>query len=203
MTQTKWPPVKLARFILAAQESSRLEMKGSFFISLDSTFKVPDDHYTGQPQKRDNQKVRQACVKTVAAMANTDGGTLLVGVLERDKYEKWLPRFSNYEVTHDKIVLGVEFDLRYNVDNQIRKFQDDLKKSLGADTLNWVNIVPVLVNGVTVVYVSVRRLPNGLDAWLDGKFYVRQGPTTVRLTGEEITNYKNSKDHVVNDENGI
>jgi predicted HTH transcriptional regulator len=123
-------------------------------------------------------KLEKAVVKSLAAFLNSRGGRLLIGVADTGE------------------MLGIEADfttLRSKPDRDGWRlaFTQAVSKFLGSKQVAAIDVDLVPVEGVTVAVATVRQAPEAV--WLkDGdsyEFYVRSGPSSVRLDAPDAVSY--------------
>ena len=126
----------------------------------------------------DDKVITQAVLKTVAAFLNTEGGDLLIGVAD------------------DGSVVGIGPDRFASDDEFMRHLAQVVRNGLGDRTGTCIDPKTQAVKGKTVCLVSCQRSPEpvflkwkGVDEHLDGDFYVRSGPGTVKLSPDSAQEY--------------
>ena len=154
-----------AEDLLQLRESKTLEFKSSLRWNL-------------KENRKDDEHVTHAVLKTIAAFLNTEGGDLLIGIGD------------------DRVVLGIEHDQLENDDKFARHLIQVVRNGLGDRTGTCVDPKMQIVHGKTVCLVSCQRSPEavflkwkGLEADPRGDFYVRSGPRTDRLSPESAEEY--------------
>jgi type I restriction enzyme R subunit len=150
-----------AEELLKLGESKTLEFKASLRWNL-------------KQDRKDDEQVTFAVLKTIAAFLNTEGGDLLVGVAD------------------DKTVLGIEHDRLETDDKFLRHLTQAVRNALGDSASTCIDPKIQIVQGKTVCVVSCQRSPVPvLLRWKDlertegGDLYVRAGPTSIALEAEE------------------
>jgi hypothetical protein len=122
-----------------------------------------------------SQIVLNSALKTVAAFLNSSGGTLFVGV--SDKHE----------------IKGLERDFRLcrkkNVDGFQLKLRDLLCSRFHPTPWGKVNIIFEPVNNLVVCALNAQPLPKPEVVHFDGEVYIREGNTTRKLEGFQLTNW--------------
>jgi type I restriction enzyme R subunit len=128
--------------------------------------------------RKDDQTVTYAVLKTVAAFLNTEGGDLLIGVAD------------------DKSVVGIEPDRFENEDKFMLHLAQVARNGLGDRASTCIDPKTQIVQGKTVCVVSCQRSPEpvflkwkGIETTLEGDFYVRSGPGSVRLAPDSAAKY--------------
>jgi Schlafen, AlbA_2 len=129
----------------------------------------------GVKQNQHNPNLNRECLKTIAAFLNTDGGTLLIGV--RD----------NGDVT------GIERDLksvqRKNCDGFELKLRNLIRNRFTPVPLGKVKVNFDKRAKGTVCRVDVTPVRSHQIIHMDDELYIRDGNTTVKLTGKDLTDW--------------
>lgn len=127
-------------------------------------------------QQTNNREVTEAVLKTIAAFLNTQGGTLLIGVAD------------------DKSVVGIAQDGFDSDDEFLRHLHTVVGNAMG----RWVaplvasSVVP-MPNGDRVCIVDCVPSPRPVMCafkTVSDAFFVRTGPATVNLVGEERAHFQ-------------
>ncbi|MCR4373270.1 MAG: putative DNA binding domain-containing protein [Acidobacteria bacterium] len=146
-----------AEELIQRGESKTLEFKSTLRWSL-------------RDKRQDDKGVTHAVLKTVAAFLNTEGGDLLIGVAD------------------DGQVVGIEHDRLESDDKFMRHLSQVVRNGLGDRAGTCIDPKVQVVHGRTVCVVSCRRSPEpvflkwkGVEVSVDGDFFVRSGPGTVKL----------------------
>lgn len=154
-----------AEELLKQHESTTLEFKSSL-------------RWNVREGKTDERVVTHAVLKTIAAFLNTQGGDLLIGVDD------------------NKTVLGIEQDQLESDDLFMRHLAQVVRNGLGDRAATCINPTTQVVQGKTVCLVSCRRSPEpvflkwkGKEEYLNGDFYVRSGPGSIKLKPEDVGPY--------------
>ena len=127
--------------------------------------------HTNQIDKR----MEHAVLKTVAAYLNSDGGTLLVGVSDQ------------------KEILGIEKDNFMNKDKASLHLNSLIRDNLGGEFLPFVKSEVMEVKGRVVMKIECKQSHKEvfLKMGNEEEFYVRNGPSSVRLNGRALLGYVN------------
>jgi len=145
-------------------ESETLEFKSSLRTNL----------YT----KEQDKKIEQAVAKSIVAFLNTQGGTLLVGVDDKGK------------------VLGIKHDTFPDNDRFHRHFSNVVKNNIGQEHLPYIRSKIIkMKKGVHVLKVDCKESNREVFLKADGneEFYVRTGPSSVKLDGSKLISYVNRR----------
>lgn len=150
---------KRIKNLIAAGEGDRLEFKSSLRKNL----------HTGKFDK----KIEHAVLKTIAAYLNSSGGTLIVGV------------------DNSGNIVGLEHDEFENNDKLKLYLTSILRRYLGNQFLAYIRFELYPVEDKHILKIDC--LPSRKRVFLkwDGneEFYVRYGPSTVRLSGNDLIDY--------------
>jgi len=122
--------------------------------------------------------VTYAVLKTIAAFLNTDGGDLLIGVAD------------------DGAIVGIERDQLESDDKFMRHLAQVVRNGLGDRSSTCIDPEVQIVEGRTICLVSCQRSPEPVFLkWKDGSadsagdFFIRSGPSTVKLSPESAREY--------------
>jgi type I restriction enzyme, R subunit len=136
--------------------------------------------------RKDDQIVTYAVLKTVAAFLNTEGGDLLIGVGD------------------DKSIVGIEPDRFDNEDKFMLHLSQVVRNGLGDRASTCIDPKSQIVQGKTVCVLSCQRSPEpvflkwkGIETSPEGDFYVRSGPGSVRLAPDSAGQYIQTRFPVV------
>ena len=169
--------------LLNQQKSKTLEFKSSLRWNLKEDCK-------------DDKRITQAILKTVAAFLNTEGGDLLIGVAD------------------DGTPIGLDHDRLESDDKFMLHLAQVVRNGLGARASTCIDPKMQVVEGKTICLVSCQRSPEpvflkwkGIETEADGDFYVRSGPGSVKLSPEDTeqfirTRFKEASNSVRGSENG-
>ena len=135
-------------------------------------------HWNLKEDRKDDENVTHAALKTIAAFLNTEGGDLLLGVAD------------------DGSIVGTEPDRLEDDDKFMRHLAQVVRNGLGDRAGTCIDPKTQIVQGKSVCVVSCRRSPEpvflkwkGKEASPDGDFYVRSGPGTVKLPPDSAQEY--------------
>ncbi|MDP4039514.1 MAG: ATP-binding protein [Candidatus Pacearchaeota archaeon] len=129
--------------------------------------------HTGEIDK----KIELSVLKTLAAYLNSEGGTLLIGVSDAGE------------------VIGLEKDAFENNDKLNLHFANLVKQHIGRQYFQFIRYELFPLDDKHILKIDC--LPSNRRVFLrDGKeeeFYVRNGPSTSRLTGSALIDYINHR----------
>lgn len=148
-------------------ESPQLEFKSTF------QWDVTDN--------RQNKALRFSCLKSIAALLNSEGGTLIIGVEDNGR------------------VFGLEKDLSILSRGDLDQFEQTLMhlivERIGGDITQFIHVRFKTLDGHSVCGVDVRKAnsPTFLKSEKKGlEFYIWAGNTSRSLNIQEFYNYLNS-----------
>lgn len=174
------------RDYLLQPEDYTLEFKGSAIVD------VGEWLVSGQIEKK-RAFIPDSVLKTIAAFLNTAGGDLVLGVLERSRYQNLdNDRKAACVELEDKLVCGVDLDLgSHDLDWYTLHLLALVKDRIGSLPLDRklvrVEMLPEF-HGKTTCVVHVEPAPK--KQFVDGKhFYVRRGPATDQLDAGDIDEF--------------
>jgi hypothetical protein len=150
--------------LIAEGESDRVEFKSTLRWNL----------HTNKPDKR----IENACLKTVAAYLNSNGGFLLIGIDDEGQ------------------ALGLEHDQFDNEDRILLHWNGLLKKCLGVQSSPHIRSTIRTVDGkrIMVVQSLVSTSPVFLRRDDDENFFVRTGNGTHPLKPSELLTFLQQRD---------
>lgn len=175
--------------LLASGEGQRVEVKGSAFKDLKPAVS------RGEPAV-EQPHVLKNLAKAIVGLLNTEGGHVIVGVLEADEFRIADVRkvLTNSVKLEEFIVVGVEheYPVHKRWDGYINKLRQKLATEITPRPDSWLEYIPVEHNGLRCCVISVHQP----DEWFwakDDLFYVRHGNGTDRLTG--MDQYRHMRSH--------
>jgi hypothetical protein len=138
--------------MVQAGEGGRLEFKQTLRFNLKSG--------------KNGKEIEHACLKTVSAFLNSEGGTLLIGVAD------------------DGTVTGFDEDRFESGDKALLHFNNLVDRHIGTEFSRYIDsrIIEVGEKRVLRIYCMPASVPAILDAAKGEEFYVRSGPASRCLT---------------------
>ena len=145
--------------LIASGETARVEFKSTLRINLK----------TGKKGK----EIELAWLKSVVAFLNSQGGVLLIGVDDRG------------------MPLGLEADRFDNEDKCRLHFKNLLKQHIGLEFTKHIqfDIIDYRGQRVLIVECAPSREPVFLIEPRDEAFYIRSGPSSVKLSSRQVLQY--------------
>tara|TARA_Y100001935_G_scaffold246931_1_gene242149 strand:- start:320 stop:994 length:675 start_codon:yes stop_codon:yes gene_type:complete len=141
-------------------ESKTLEFKSSF----------SKNQFTN---KHDPELIK-ASLKNVVAFANTNGGTLIIGVDD------------------DGNILGIENDFYKNDDKYKLNFKNGLKEKIGSKIFGLIDYNILEVNSKLIFVVDIKKSDKAVF-YEKKDFYVRNNPSCDKLLGNDMIEYIESR----------
>lgn len=148
------------RDMITAGESAHQELKSTLRWNLHSDKKDGD--------------VTHACIKTIAAFLNTDGGRLLIGIAD------------------DGEIIGIEKDRFDSDDRFLLYFTTAVKESLGETACSFVETEILGIEARSICLVECKKSSRPVYCTTKGageQFYVRTGPGTTSLPPSKVVEY--------------
>ena len=177
-----------ANEFLSRDESITLEYKSSFQTPFpkifgevndkgQTVFKLNKIEFTSEKKVREHLQFQ--CLKAVAGFLNSRGGSLIVGISEKDGKNS---------------VIGIESEWRYEDDDKyermfIQEIVNHFGKAVAGDYIT-TEIHRIQNKKIMEVKVqAIKRVQGATPVFLRDKLYKRTGPRTDELTGAEIANF--------------
>lgn len=188
------------REYLERPEDRDFEAKGSAFTPLERWLRRAKDADEEDDLSESPGFFRDTIGKTVVAMLNSEGGSLLIGVLERDKFtrhsSKLLERIAELPVAGRYYILGLQDPVfrKKDWDGFELKFNRLLKESVQGEISDLVRISRDWHSGRSLALVQVKYpgMTNGFYLRGDGEerhFYVRRGGSSDKLQMPDALEY--------------
>jgi DGQHR domain-containing protein len=171
------------------EESENLEFKGAIELDLNRYLKG-DGQISLKPEL-----VNDGVLKTIVAFLNSKGGDLIVGILEKSKFEDvYEEKLSSYPLNNGKIIFGIEMEYKKDGwDGYLQRLINWIEKRIGPEVIDseYVKITRVKHKDRDLCHVSVQ--PSDSKQYLENRFFVRRANKTVQLEGHEIDKYWQSR----------
>src|SRR3989344_3672401 len=147
------------RELINIGENERIELKSSFRTNLHT--------------KEFDRRIEHAMLKTITAFLNTKGGELLIGVSDGGH------------------ILGLEDDNFQNNDKMMLHLTNLLKPHIGNEFLPFIKTEIIEFDEKKVLLITCKESKNRVFLKIDGEeeFYVRNGPSSVKLEGSSLVDY--------------
>jgi len=180
-------PISSPPDLLKRNEDESLEVKASFMLDVNRYIKGDGKRTLNVELGLDN------VVRTIAAFLNTKGGDLIIGAIEKNRFQEVEEGEYEFEPYGNYYILGIEEELECEkiktIDNfelKIREFiSNHIDLTLGL-TMKWHRC-----KNRTLGHIQVPSLDG--SEWCyddDGHFFIRDGNRTIELKGRDIDNYK-------------
>ncbi len=181
---------RTAKEWLEQEETSTFEVKGSAFT------------YLAREGPQLDPKVAQSLTKTIAAMLNASGGTVLIGAVDRQRAENDprlsdRPEFDQAPKVGPYTVNGIDWELTDDLDQFEQRLRSMLATSIEPDPSHFIDVRFDRVGQRTVCMLTVPESSRAnmgtwfyLDSSKGSQFVVRTGSANRTLAGIEADNYK-------------
>ncbi len=190
--------------LLKQGESGRLEIKASAFTDLHRLGEHSSASRGSHPPR--SPQVAHGLAATVTALLNTDGGTVVIGALDRQALEKHpnlmesaiatdAPRVDHYLVT------GIDYEMENGIDSFERRLRDLFAQAVEPSPMRFLQIRFETVGDRTACIVRALGAESADAArWFYCKsqsgemsFVVRDGSVIRTLEGPSADEYKASR----------
>ena len=121
-----------------------------------------------------DKKMEFSALKTISALLNSNGGTLLLGITDEGK------------------ILGIEQDKFPDTDKFNLYLISLIKEKIGKKHFHLIEIQNTLIEHRTIVKISCKKSKSPVFLKSDlneEEFYIRMGPSSVQLKGSELVEY--------------
>jgi hypothetical protein len=121
-----------------------------------------------------DRKIEYSVLKTIAALINSKGGILLIGIND------------------SKEIIGIEKDNFENSDKLSLHITNVIKTRLGKNTLPLINYKFIDIDNKTILKIECKKgdKPIFLKSQdNEEEFYIRAGPSSVQINGSELIEY--------------
>ena len=147
------------RSLISEGESGRVEFKSTLRWNLKTD--------------RSEKVIERAWLKSVAAFLNTDGGVLLVGVVDNGD------------------ILGIETDRFDNEDKYLLHVNNKIQQHIGLEHAGFIGYQLVPVDNKKVLLIECQPSPSPVFLKInkEEEFYIRVGPGSRRLSTSEVVTY--------------
>ncbi len=187
--------------IILSEESALLEFKGSFSLDL--------NRFCNTKKLIIKPELNYDILKTIVGMLNTTGGSLYIGILERDRfkklqYEKNLKSIGSLFIKN-RIIVGVEPELEklnWNTDKHILHIADIFRAKIGNNFLSHINITQQSYKNRTIYQIDISPYHTENGVWLKTSeseiFYIRENNQTVKKSPQEAFEFLRMRSKVEN-----
>lgn len=197
---------------LSEPEGPRLEVKGSAYVNFDEYLQ---GERAEQEKPQRDPRVTHSMLKTIVAMLNTEGGTLVLGALEPRRYPQCGAQIARWPLLGDYVCAGVDHEWgEGGWDLYERRLRDLIGARIEPLPSIWLTLALDYVENRPLVRVIVMRPDRdwfylrGPDANGNGKprpepsgrppggnalFYVREGGRSRALDGVDADRYKRTQ----------
>jgi len=182
--------------LLRLEESTTLEVKGSAFTPLD------DWLFKGEDQRESDSFFHKSVIKTVCGFLNSEGGSIVIGALETNRYRNreeemvaTAPQFTEIGAYMSAGILDPLY-LKRGWDLYERRIEEMIAANIEPDPSPLLTTRNEEIDGMVLCVIEV--VSHRDDGWHylkdrrgDGlTFVVRQGSRSVGLDGVDADRYK-------------
>jgi len=175
--------------LIGKGESKTLEFKETFELDKGDVPKNLPEKRTQEYKNNQKKALLHASLKGIVGFLNTEGGVLLIGVNDQAKVTGMQDELdAYYQGSKDKFLL---------------RFEDALREHVGVYDFpqsRYINSELTEINSNIVFRVNCKKIEHQSKSWpiflhFDGKeeLYVREGPSTKKLTGKALLSFSTSQ----------
>jgi hypothetical protein len=177
---------------LLLEESISLEFKASLRMPFPNLpdieqsnegnkyYKLPNSKQIFTSQRQVFNYMQNIVLKAVASLLNTKGGSLYIGVLEKDNIKK---------------VVGIDREGLGSHDEYERHINQLLNNTFGPTLItDYVKTEIIMLEGKYVCHLKCKPYLNGV--WFEDKLFVRTGPMVSELVGKEISDFHHNRSNL-------
>jgi DNA sulfur modification protein DndB len=177
--------------LLKEGEGQKLEIKGQ--VKWDIGKKLNIGKWS-----RNDDLLAEIC-KTITSFLNSNNGTIIIGALEKDKWQELLDKNEwRYINQGDYSVIGINNELEQQPkgDRQQKFTQDIITKLMSSlepqypDKLIETQIANIPDSNLKLFTIWVEKSPGKSGYYFNKKFYVRRGDADIPLEPHKINDYK-------------
>jgi len=172
-------------FYLEKDESEVLEFKATLKFNLDR-------YLRGDGKWVEDEKILDdGVMKTIVAFLNSKGGELIIGVLEKPRYEDlYEEKLLGCPVYKDKIIYGINNEYsKEDWDGYQQRLLSLIETRISPEVIDGdllkIQKLPYEDRDLCLVTVE----PSESKQYLGGKIFIRRVNTTEQLVGKDIDNY--------------
>ena len=169
-------------------ESDSLEFKASFASPLESKEKIMDEYKIKNDQayeawfKQKSPELMHVVMKTIAAFANTDGGTLFIGIQDRTKKILGLQAdYENLKVDDDGLLIEIKNQLKHFFGDELRMTVLNLISELKIYTYKGKEICRIDVTPSKTTAIPVKHFKSEIE-----EFYIRHSNSSEPIPPQKF-----------------
>jgi len=183
------PRAPSARELLEGDEDQKLEVKGSALVNIDRWFRGDGEKVI------EDEVLLKGVVRACVALLNTDGGHVVIGAVEADRYSdvdlSEVPRVGNFAC----IGVDPEFGLvASNWDRYALSLGDRINAAIEPPPTGLFSLLASRVGDRTLAVITVRATAG---SWYyvkdDPRLYLREGNATKVVSGPAADAYREAK----------
>jgi len=167
------------------------DIRGAAFVDMHRWLLDPDSG--DLPTK--SAATTQSLIKAVTGLLNANGGTLVIGAIEANRYSddprlRDAPRIGSYLVT------GIGHEQDHGFDGFELQLRQAIRAHITPDPTNLLRLDIEVIEGVPVCVLTILRPSQSRNLWYYAEiakrhhFMVRRGSVTEELSGAEADAYR-------------
>ena len=196
---------------LLREEDKDLEFKGSWSLDI-KAYVHHDDRNSKLNEITKSPDMIWEILKNVAAMQNTIGGKIYVGILESDdtsltsNTKQWINGEEAIDYKN-KLILGIDTELKllkFNIDQYTREIEQNIISAIDSKSMEFIEIKSFIDIGdaeKTVICIEVEPRYDG--AWYENKFYWRTNKSAIQKPSKDVREYLNNRETKYGEEKNL
>ena len=177
------------KYYLDKEEGELLEFKSSLFLNI-NRYLLGDGKIEYSDTIFDD-----GVMKTIVGFLNTKGGEILIGILEKFRFEKVIEeKLTDCPIYMNKIIFGIENEYKKDGwDGYQQKLLNLIETRVAPEVIDadLVKIEKLNYEDRDLCLITVR--PSEAKQYLKNRFFVRRGNKTVFLQGSQVDRYWESR----------
>ena len=127
-------------------------------------------------KKTKEKYIEESIMKTVAGFLNSEGGELFVGVNDNGEIIGIKDEIEKFYKSNDKLLLH---------------FRNLVKKTMNESFFSFINYEVVEVDNTNILHITCEK--SNKEVFINDELWVRTGPSTDKLLGQDMVNYIRQK----------
>jgi DNA sulfur modification protein DndB len=177
------------QYYLDKDESELIEFKASLLLDVNRYLK-------GDGKIEESEDIlNEGVLKTIVGFLNTKGGEIIVGILEKSRFEtEHEEKLIDCPIYNDKIIFGISNEYKKDEwDGFQRRLLAYIETRIAPEVIDMdlVKIEKLTYEDKELCLITIS--PAEAKQYLENKLFIRRGNKTVLLEGSEIDKYWSSR----------
>jgi hypothetical protein len=173
--------------LLREEESEELEVKGSAFLDLKRL--IVGDHTADW----ENNEITKEVLTTLTAFLNTNGGILVLGALESDRFREAdvIDQLGKVPLIGPYFYVGIGVDYTKGTwDDFQRRLEQIIEQRITPDPTPYLKVSKRLAQDRDMCVITVKKPARDFFYFGGKELYVRKGSRTICLEGPDADQYR-------------